>query len=89
MDEIILYGSICVLTLFIYRILKFSKLLFIVNALIFITYVTYFLYSLFYRSQGGSAIVWWFYLLIFTWLHFVLVTIYLVRKMFFRSKNVN
>ncbi len=64
-ENILLFGSL--LTLLIVATLSFlySKRFALINGALFIAYVAYMLYGLFYKSQGGTALVWWFYLLVF------------------------
>ncbi len=42
------------------------------NLPIHILYSSYFLYCLFYKSEGGTALVWWFYLLLIIALHWII-----------------
>ncbi len=44
----------------------------LINLFIHIAYSSYFLYGLFYRSQGGTALVWFLYLLFIIWTHFLI-----------------
>ena len=44
-----------------------------INFTIHIIYTGYFLHGLFYRSQGnGTALTWWFYLLLILCIHFII-----------------
>jgi hypothetical protein len=41
----------------------------LISLSIHIIYSSYFLYGLFHWSEEGSSLVWWFYLLLFLWIH--------------------
>ena len=41
----------------------------LINLLFHIAYSSYFLHGLFYRSQGGTALAWFLYLLFIIWTH--------------------
>lgn len=52
---------------------KDKKRILIINLTIHVIYSSYFLYGLFYRSQGnGTALAWWFYLLLLLWTHWII-----------------
>ena len=61
----------------------------VINLSIHVIYSSYFLYGLFYRSQGnGTALAWWFYLLVLLWTHWLInlgQLVYLLIKS--RRKN--
>ena len=61
----------------------------VINLSIHVIYSFYFLYGLFYRSQGnGTALAWWFYLLVLLWTHWLInlgQLVYLLIKS--RRKN--
>lgn len=61
----------------------------VINLSIHVIYSSYFLYGLFYRSQGnGTALAWWFYLLVLLWTHWLInlgQLVYLLIKS--RSRN--
>ena len=52
----------------------------LVHAIIFTGYSTYFYHGLFYDSREGTGLVWLFYIMIFTLLHFVILGVYLIAK---------
>ena len=56
----------------------------VINLSIHVIYSSYFLYGLFYRSQGnGTALAWWFYLLVLLWTHWLInlgQLVYLIIK---------
>jgi hypothetical protein len=41
----------------------------LINLFIHIVYSCYFLYGLFYKTQGGTSLAWFLYLLFILWLH--------------------
>lgn len=52
---------------------KYKKRILIVNFKIHVIYSLYFLDGLFYKSQGnGTALAWWFYLLLLLWTHWII-----------------
>lgn len=59
---------------------KNKVLTFLANIGIQLCYSTCFIYGLIYKSQGGTALVWWFYLVLIISLHFVVNSIQLFRK---------
>lgn len=56
----------------------------LLNLLIHIAYSSYFLYGLYHKSQGGTALVWFLYLLFILWIHttlnFCLFIYYLIKS---------
>ena len=53
--------------------IKAKKQGLVINLSIHVIYSFYFLYGLFYRSQGnGTALAWWFYLLVLLWTHWLI-----------------
>ena len=62
---ILLYGSLLIILVIVVIAFMYSKRFALINGAIFIAYTSYMLYGLFYKSQGGTALVWWFYLLVF------------------------
>lgn len=44
----------------------------LLNLSIHVAYSSYFLYGLFYKSQGGTSLVWFLYLLFIIWTHTVI-----------------
>ncbi len=79
-DELIMYSSSILLFVLIAVSFRFKKLFGIINGCIFAVYTAFFLYGLNYLSAGGVALVWWFFLLVFTWAHSIIVGIYLIVK---------
>ena len=59
-----------------------------INLTLHIFYSLYFMYGLFYKSNGGSALVWWFYLLVILWTHWIINVGQLIF-LYFKSKNKN
>ena len=79
-DEIIMYASIAILVILIMIAIRVDKRFGVTNASIFITYSLLQLYGLYFEGQDGISLVWWFYLLLITWVHTVIVVIYLVIR---------
>lgn len=83
-DNIVLVAASFILLLLIAVAFKFSKAFSAVNFVIFLLYSGYMYYGLFFDSFGGTALVWWFYLLIITILHILIISGYLA-KLFFKK----
>lgn len=88
-DELLLIFSflICWTTL-VFLIIKAKnrKQIILINLIVHFIYSSYFLYGLFYDSKGnGTALAWWFFLLLFLLIHSIinlgqLVYLYLKTK---------
>lgn len=63
---------------------KNKKRTFIINFTIHLIYSSYMLHGLLYKSQGGTALAWWFYLLLIIWTHLL---INLGHLFYLRNKN--
>ena len=79
-DDIIIYISSILLLILIIASLKTSKIFGIINSCVFVIYTGIFLNGLYNYSQGGRGLVWWFYLLVLTWIHLLIVGLYLIIK---------
>jgi hypothetical protein len=52
-------------------------------------YSLFFLHGLFYRSQGnGTALAWWFFLLLFLWVHWLILLGFIVFQRLNAKKNL-
>ncbi len=75
-DELLLLFSLLLYwATFIFLVIKANdkKKYLIINLTIHVIYSGYFLHGLFYRSQGnGTALAWWFYLLLLLWTHWII-----------------
>ena len=60
--------------------IKFNKWFAVINGIVFITYSVYLYYGLFFDLGNGTALAWWFYLIVFTILQLLIVLIYLTIK---------
>ena len=72
---LLLFSFLIYWATFIFLVIKSSekKNVFIINLTIHVIYSGYFLHGLFYRSQGnGTALAWWFYLLLILWTHWII-----------------
>ena len=78
MDEdhlLLLFSFILYWVTFTFLLIKIKdkKQGLVINLSIHVIYSFYFLYGLFYRSQGnGTALAWWFYLLVLLWTHWLI-----------------
>ncbi len=61
-------GYWVVLAIFIFSSEKKVKVG-LLNLLVHLAYSSFFLHGLVFRSQGGSALAWFLYLLFFLWIH--------------------
>jgi len=78
-DNIIYFISILTLISIVITI-RYSRIFFFINIFLFTLYSAYFYYGLFYQREGGAVMAWWFYNLIFTTLHFLIIIGYLIQK---------
>ncbi|MFN8288600.1 MAG: hypothetical protein U0V74_17725 [Chitinophagales bacterium] len=60
---------------------RFSTRFAVLNLAICLGYSAWLYYGLFYKSQYGSSLVWWFYLLVITAAHFLFVVGYVIRSL--------
>lgn len=75
---LIISSALCLLVILL--TFKVNTRVALVHAIIFSGYSTYFYHGLFYDSRGGSGLVWLFYIMVFTLLHFLLLGMYLIVK---------
>jgi|GEM_PF-1015611 len=71
-DETILLFSFLVYWMFLIVLVfnaKNKRKIFIINFIVHLFYSAYFLYGLYYRSQGGTSLAWLFFLLLLLWTH--------------------
>jgi len=76
-DDFIIIVSSAILAILIALSFKRSKAFALVNAIVFVAYSIFMIYGLYNLSEGGTALVWWFYLLAITGLHIFIVGIFL------------
>lgn len=81
-DNIILYVFSIICLIIIIKLFRLNRIFGIVNALIFCLYNSVLYYNLFYKGQGGSGFIWWFYLIILTLVQIIILGIYLAIKYF-------
>lgn len=81
-DEILLYSSYLAFLISIILAYKFSKKFAGINFVVFLLYTSCLMYGLYYKSQGGAGLVWGFFLLLFTGIHFLFILTYLISKWF-------
>jgi hypothetical protein len=89
-DELLLLFSFLLYWVtFAFLVIKtaYKKRIIIVNLTIHTIYSLYFLYGLFYQTQGnGTALAWWFYLLLVLWTHWLIILVQLIR-VFLKQKK--
>lgn len=71
-DDTILLFSFLVYWMFLIVLVfnaKNKRKTFIINIIIHLVYSAYFLYGLHYRSQGGTSLAWFVFLLLLLWTH--------------------
>jgi hypothetical protein len=71
-DNLLFYGSSVIVLLLNLFLLKSNKTYGMVSLIIQSIYTAYFNYGLQYDSEGGVALVWWFYLIMINCLHFII-----------------
>ena len=81
-DDQILYGGSLLCLILVLISFKFSRYFAIINLIVLLSYSTIMYYGLFYKSEEGGALVWWFYLVSLTAIQIVIIGIYLVIKIF-------
>jgi hypothetical protein len=84
-DILIVYFGWALCLVFILWLFKFNKQLAVINLTLFFIYNSVLYYNLLYNSAGGTALVWWFYLLVFTAVHILVISVYLAVKYFTKS----
>ena len=77
----ILYGSSILLLLLILATFKFNKSFILLHLIIYLLYSVYFYYGLFFKIHAGTALAYWFYLIIITGLHLLFMVGYLIIKL--------
>ena len=75
-DNILPYGLSFILLCLLLFTIKKNKRVGWINLLLFTAYSGYLYHGLFFRGAGGVSLVWWFYLLLFTGIHLLLIIIY-------------
>lgn len=88
---IVIFGLLIYWMILITIVIKRKKKLmsFAINGIINLAYTSYFLYCLMYDSEGGMALVWWFYILVFTGLHKIVSAIELGYIIYKRKVSYN
>jgi len=80
LEHILIYGSSVLLFLAILFTYRANKFFGIVNTVLFVAYSSLLYYSIFFKGTGGSSFLWLFYLIILTWIHLIIVLVYLIRN---------
>ncbi len=81
--------SICWITLLLLSLKTDGKKRVLINLTLHVIYSSYFLYGIFYKSQGtGTSLAWWFYLLLLLWAHCIINFGQLVY-LYFKTKKQN
>jgi len=86
-ENVLLFGSLLTLLIVIVLSFMYSKRFALINGVLFITYVSYMLYGLFYKSQGGTALVWWFYLVVFMGIQLLIMIAYVLTNWLRKNKS--
>jgi hypothetical protein len=84
-DTILLATAFSVYWLTLLIVTMFStkrKQTFFINTAIHVIYSSCLFYGLLYKSQGGSGLVWWFYLLVALTVHWLVILIYFLFRKF-------
>lgn len=87
MDQVLLYGSFVTILVVFALAFIYSKKFAIINTIIFVAYTSYMIYGLLYKSQGGTALAWWFYLIAFLGIQSTIMLIYIVASWFRKDKE--
>jgi hypothetical protein len=78
----ILYGCSILLFILILITLRVNKSVGFIHLILFILYSSILYYGFFYKSEGGTALAWWFYLALTTGIHLLIIVGYLVFRYF-------
>lgn len=84
-DNFILYTISIICFIIIVRLFRINKSLGVINIAIFFFYSSILYYNLFCKSQGGSGLLWWFYLVMLTLIQVLILGIYFCIRYF--NKN--
>jgi hypothetical protein len=85
-DNQLLYISSLVCLALALFFFKDNKQAGVINLVVLFLYSGILYYNLIYNSDGGSGFLWWFYLVILTILHVLIIGIYIVIK-YFKKKT--
>lgn len=77
----ILYALTVLLIVLMIATFMYRKSVGIMNSVVFCLYAIPLYYSLFFHGNGGSSLVWWFYLIVLISLQTLIVSIYLIYRM--------
>ena len=90
-EQLLLFSFLLYWVTFILYLTKIreKKRAFFLHLIIHAIYSLFFLNGLFYRSQGnGTALAWWFFLLLFLWVHWLILLGFIVFKRLNAKKNL-
>ena len=79
-DDQILYGSSILCLILVFISFKFSRFFAVTNLIVLLGYSAIMYYGLFYKSESGAALGWWFYLVSLTAIQIVVIGIYLLLQ---------
>lgn len=88
-DNVITYilSSICLIVILI-ECICFNRKKGKINAIVFIVYSIFLYYLMFCNGSGGAGFTWWFYLLLLTSLH-IIILLFGIAKSLFRKLIIN
>jgi len=87
LEDSFLYLSLLLTLVLCINAFRYNKTFSIVNTGVLLLYGIYFLYALFFNSEYGGSLVWWFYLISLTWVHIIILVVHLFKNIFRRKKK--
>ncbi len=85
-DAGLFYGSVIIVLIMNLALIGTQRKNGLLSTGLQLLYTSYFIYGLYFKSQGGSSLVWWFYLIMINCLHFLFLVAYLIIY-FVRSRR--
>lgn len=74
-------SSICLIVILI-EWMSFNRKKGKINATVFVIYSISLYYLMFYKGSGGAGFTWWFYLVVLTSLHIIILLFGIVKSLF-------
>jgi hypothetical protein len=81
-DNLLLVFSFLIfwVTLLFYTVIYSRKRALLLHGIINLAYTAYFTYGLVYESEGGAGLLWWFYWLLLTGIHWLTIVVLIAYK---------
>jgi hypothetical protein len=79
-DDILLFIVSIVTLALVFLSFRHGKQFGYINLCVFLSYSLLFYYGLFFKGEYGSSFLWWFFAIILTSIHFIILLVYLIVK---------